>query len=73
MEYYIKHCLNDEEVVIKKNLEKNIISLDKDIVNVFQEKNDFPKIMSKPINLNDLTKYQSIIWRKKQKENKNIN
>ena len=73
MEYYYKHCVNNEKIVLEKNLEKNIIPLDKELLNVFQEKSNFPKIMPKPINLNELTKYYSIIWRKKNKENKNIN
>ena len=77
VDYYYNIVYPEEKVVLEKNSDKNNLLFDKEVINAFQEKNNFPREIPKPVNLNELTKYYSILWRKKNKnknkENKNIN
>ena len=77
VDYYETNIYPVEKLVLEKNTDKYNFSFDKEVINAFQEKNNFPREIPKPVNLSELTKYYSIIWRKKSKiknkENKNIN
>ncbi len=37
---------------------------DKEVINAFEEQNNFPREMPKPINLADLTKYYNVLWKR---------
>ena len=73
MEYFLKYVVKDDKSFLNNDIEKDKLVLDKEVINVFREKNNFPKEMPKPIELSKLTKYYSILWRKKNKTKTNGN
>ena len=72
MEYYLNIVLPAEKSRIETEKQnKEIFSLEKEVIKVIEENNNFPKELPKPIQLKDLTKYYGIKWKKNlQKINK---
>ena len=72
MEYYLNIVLPAEKSRIEtENQNEEIFSLEKEVIKVIEENNNFPKELPKPIQLKDLTKYYGIKWKKSiQKINK---
>ena len=70
MEYYYNIVLPAEKKFQKENSKQNddIFKLEKEVIKVIEENNNFPREMPKPIKLNDLTKYYSIKWKKNIKK-----
>lgn len=72
MEYYLNIVLPAEKSRIETEKQnEEIFSLEKEVIKVIEENNNFPKELPKPIQLKDLTKYYGIKWKKNlQKINK---
>ena len=72
MEYYLNIVLPAEKSRIETEKQnEEIFSLEKEVIKVIEENNNFPKELPKPIQLKDLTKYYGIKWKKSiQKINK---
>ena len=72
MEYYLNVVLPAEKSRIETETQnEEIFSLEKEVIKVIEENNNFPKELPKPIQLKDLTKYYGIKWKKSiQKINK---
>lgn len=72
MEYYLNIVLPAEKSRIETEKQnEEIFSLEKEVIKVIEENNNFPKELPKPIQLKDLTKYYGIKWKNNlQKINK---
>lgn len=72
MEYYLNIVLPAEKSRIETEKQnEEIFSLEKEVIKVIEENNNFPKEFPKPIQLKDLTKYYGIKWKNNlQKINK---
>ena len=66
MDYYYNIVLPAEKKLKAEKEKQNddIIKLEKEVIKVIEEYNNFPKEMPKPIKLKDLTKYYGIKWKK---------
>ena len=69
MEFYFKYVLPQEKLIIEKNKQNDTIILDKEILNIIEEKKNFPKELPKKINLSELMKYYAIKWKRNGKNN----
>ena len=64
MNFFLNFVEPNKKLIIDKEKSKRLV-LDKEIINVFEEKYNFPKELPKPISLAELTKYYSTIWRER--------
>ena len=77
MNFFLNYVVTNKKLIIDKE-KSNRLVLDKEIINVLEEQANFPREMSKPISLADLTKYYNVLWKRscssnsQQKKKSNI-
>ena len=63
MNFYLNYVVANKKLIIDKEKSDRLV-FDKEVINVFEEQNNFPREMPKPINLADLTKYYNVLWKR---------
>ena len=63
MNFFLNYVLPNKKLVIDKEKSERLV-LDKETINVIEEKSDFPREFPHPISLEDLGKYYSILWKR---------
>ena len=61
MNFYMNVVVPNKKLNFNKEKSKRLI-LNKDVINVIEEKTNFPRKFPQPISLEELTKYYSIKW-----------
>ena len=61
MNFYMNVVVPNKKINFNKEKAKRLI-LSKEVLNVIEEKTNFPREFPKPISLAELTKYYSIRW-----------
>ena len=68
MDFYLKYVLPKEKLDLEDSKQNDTLVLEKETINVIEEKTNLPRSMPKPINLSLLTKYYGIKWGKNAKQ-----
>ena len=62
MNFFLEYVVTKRKLIIDKE-KSNKLLFDKEIIDVLEEKNNFPRELPKPIKLSELTQYYSIVWK----------